>query len=50
MTAELLKQAFDPYFQFPLLVWESIADLGEVIFLEKEQTIKKGKERKIIYI
>ena len=51
MTAKLLKQAFDYYYQFPLSVWESIADLGEVISLNKEQVIKKaGRTENYLYL
>jgi CRP-like cAMP-binding protein len=41
MIADLLKQAFDQYYPFPLTVWQSIAELGEVYESGKEEVIKK---------
>lgn len=43
MTAQLLKQAFDSYYQLPIAVWQSIADLGDVIAFDKEQVLKKAE-------
>ena len=41
-TEEIIKQAFDPYFNVPLELWKSFTDLGEVIKTEKEQIIKEA--------
>ena len=40
-TGKLLKQTFDRFYSFPLEVWESIADLGDVISTEKDEILKK---------
>lgn len=37
---EKIKQAFDPYFNVPVEVWKSFTDIGEVITIPKNQTIK----------
>lgn len=41
MTAKELKTAFDRYYSFPVEFWESIFNLGEIITVEKETTLKK---------
>ena len=40
MTGDLLKNAFDRYFSIPLSFWNSIAELGEVVTIDKEKIIK----------
>lgn len=40
--AEKIKQAFDPYFDAPVEVWKSFADLGEIVAAGKDQSIKKA--------
>jgi CRP/FNR family transcriptional regulator, anaerobic regulatory protein len=50
MKPELLKKSFDPYFEFPLGLWKSIAALGEIIMVEKESILKKnGSTEKYLY-
>ena len=51
-TEELIKQAFDPYFQAPLEAWKSFTDLGEVITTTKDQIVKKTgtKEKYLSFI
>jgi CRP-like cAMP-binding protein len=50
MKPELLKKGFDPYYQFPLNLWKSIAALGEVITVEKEMILKRsGATEKFLY-
>ena len=39
-TTELIKNAFDPYFEAPLEAWKSFTDLGEVIRTNKDQILK----------
>lgn len=47
---EKIKQVFDPYFNVPVDVWKSFANLGEVLRTTKEQTIKKtGTTEKYLY-
>lgn len=41
-TEEIIKQAFDPYFNVPLELWKSFTDLGEVITTEKDQVVKRA--------
>ncbi len=41
-TADRIKTAFDPYFKAPIEAWEYFIGLGEIVFFEKEQTIKKN--------
>jgi CRP-like cAMP-binding protein len=41
MTAELLKNAFDLFYPFPLSFWKGIDELGETITVGREQTIKE---------
>ena len=41
-TAQRIKRAFDPYFEAPIEAWQSFADLGEVVMVEKDQTLKKN--------
>ena len=42
MIAQLLKKAFDLYHNFPMEVWESLAESGNVIHSQKEQILKKS--------
>jgi hypothetical protein len=42
-TTEKIKQTFDPFFDAPLEVWTSFADIGEIINTTKDQIIKKGE-------
>lgn len=39
-TSQIIKQAFDPYFNAPIEAWESFAKLGEVIKTKKNEVIK----------
>ena len=39
-TAEIIKKAFDPYFNVPIEAWKSFTDLGEIIATTKDQIIK----------
>lgn len=39
---EIIKQAFDPYFNVPLEAWKSFSDLGEKIVTTKDQIIKNA--------
>lgn len=49
-TEEIIKQAFDPYFNVPLELWKSFTDLGEVITTEKDQIVKTtGTTEKYLY-
>lgn len=50
--AEKIKQAFDPYFNVPVEVWKSFADLGELVKTAKDQSIKKAHstERHLCFI
>jgi CRP-like cAMP-binding protein len=41
VIANLLKQAFDQYYPFPLAVWQSIAESGEIYEAGKDEVIKK---------
>lgn len=49
---QLLKTAFDSYASLPITLWESIAALGEVITVKKEEVIKKSDtvERNLYFI
>jgi CRP-like cAMP-binding protein len=49
---EKIKQAFDPYFNAPIEVWKSFADLGEIIRTTKDQIIKNSgtTERYLTFI
>lgn len=40
-TEEIIKHAFDPYFNVPLELWKSFTDVGELIQTEKDQIIKQ---------
>ncbi len=42
-TEEIIKQAFDPYFNAPIEIWKSFAGLGEIYQTQKDQIIK-GKD------
>ena len=42
-TEEIIKQAFDPYFNAPIEIWKSFAGLGEIYQAQKDQIIK-GKD------
>jgi CRP-like cAMP-binding protein len=42
-TTEKIKQTFDPFFDAPLEVWRSFADIGEILNTTKDQIIKKGE-------
>ncbi len=44
MIAGQLKKAFDQFHSFPLSFWKSVSELGEVIEVKKETTIKKPGE------
>ena len=44
-TEERIKQAFDPYINVPLEAWKSFTDLGEIITIPKNNTIKKHDTR-----
>lgn len=44
-TSELLKTAFDPYFEAPLEVWETFAEHGEIIETTKNEIIKRHNSR-----
>jgi CRP-like cAMP-binding protein len=44
MTAEVLKKAFDTYYSLPVSFWDSVAALGDVIYVEKEKTIKAANQ------
>ncbi len=39
---EKIKQVFDAYFNVPLEAWKSFTDLGEIITVEKGQSIKSA--------
>jgi len=41
MTTELLKNAFDLFYPFPLSFWKKITELGEVITVDSEHIIKE---------
>ncbi|MCR6638227.1 MAG: Crp/Fnr family transcriptional regulator [Sporocytophaga sp.] len=43
-TEEVIKHAFDPYFNVPLEAWKSFVDLGEVIVTTKDQIIKDANK------
>jgi len=42
LVAKKMKTAFDQYFAFPQLFWETIANAGEVIQCESEFILKKS--------
>jgi CRP-like cAMP-binding protein len=39
-TEEKIKHAFDPYFNVPIEAWKLFTDLGEIITIAKDETIK----------
>jgi CRP/FNR family transcriptional regulator, anaerobic regulatory protein len=39
-TSQIIKQAFDPYFNAPIEAWEAFAKLGKVITTKKNEVIK----------
>jgi CRP-like cAMP-binding protein len=41
MVAAMLKQALDPVYAFPLHMWESLTDLGEIVIVPKDTILKK---------
>lgn len=43
--AEILKTAFDPYFDAPLPIWATFAEHGEVLETKKNEVLKKYGER-----
>jgi CRP-like cAMP-binding protein len=45
MSAGLLKKAFDAYYEFPLSMWESFFNSGEIITTEKGQVLKKSNTK-----
>lgn len=47
MTAELLKRAFDKFYDFPISFWKSISNLGEIVHIEKEVTIKEPNKTEL---
>lgn len=40
--SQLIKQAFDPFCEMPLKIWEPLAETAELIFVEKESVIKEA--------
>jgi len=42
MVACRLKNAFDKYCSFPIEFWSSLSELGEIISVDKEATLKKA--------
>ena len=50
MNELILKQAFDPYFEAPIEVWKTFADLCEEVHFNKNDKIKEaGKTEKYGY-
>jgi len=45
MIAELLKKAFDKYYEAPLEVWKQFADLGEQVEYVKKEIIKEADKK-----
>jgi CRP-like cAMP-binding protein len=39
-TEEIIKQAFDPFFNAPLEIWKSFSELGEIHQTQKDEVIK----------
>ncbi|MGY6561579.1 MAG: Crp/Fnr family transcriptional regulator [Luteibaculaceae bacterium] len=39
-TEEVIKNAFDPYFEAPLEAWKTFADSGEIVETKKNQVLK----------
>jgi CRP-like cAMP-binding protein len=42
-TEEIIKQAFDPYFDAPIKAWKSFTDRGEIIVTTKDQILKNAR-------
>jgi CRP-like cAMP-binding protein len=51
-TAELIKKAFDPYFDVPIKAWKAFADLGETITISRDEVLKTANtpERYLYFI
>lgn len=41
-TAEKIKRAFDPYFEAPIEAWQSFAELGEIIQVQRDEVLKRA--------
>lgn len=48
--SQIIKTAFDPYFEAPIKIWESFAEKGEIIKTKKNEILKKyGEREKYLY-
>lgn len=48
--SQIIKTAFDPYFEAPIEIWESFAEKGEIIKTKKNEILKKyGEREKYLY-
>ena len=49
-VSQIIKTAFDPYFEAPIKIWESFAEKGEIIKTKKNEILKKyGEREKYLY-
>lgn len=47
---QILKKAYDPYFEAPIEIWDSFAEAGEIIQTKKNEVLKKyGEREKYLY-
>ncbi|MEY4541059.1 MAG: hypothetical protein RLZZ306_2816 [Bacteroidota bacterium] len=48
--SQIIKTAFDSYFDAPIEIWESFAEKGEIIQTKKNEVLKKyGEREKYLY-
>ena len=45
MPAEILKKAFDPFYNAPLEAWEQFASFCELVEFEKNEVIKPSNTK-----